>query len=94
MVKKINQFGYPVKQISFMKWKTKLLNSEDFETNALFPFRTYIYSLEEAQILMGHYSCDNTMKEEGAITCDCVDDLVDRYMNYFQKIGFIPQPEK
>lgn len=93
LVEKINRCGYPVKQISFMKWKTKLLNSDDFETNALFPFWTYIYSLEEAQILMGHYACENTLAEDGVTVCDPVDELVDRYMSYFQKIGFIPLPE-
>jgi hypothetical protein len=88
----INHKGYPVTQITYAEWKNLLFESENFESNALYPFWAYVYTIEENQGIMGKYSNCNTelVVKNSNINCPPVDiNLLDLYINYFIETGFI-----
>lgn len=87
----LREKGFKLQTVSFSDWKSKLFYGSDFVNNSLYPFRQFIYELDENQTKMGLYDCKNTIDilNNSTVECPPVDTkLLETYMSYFKEINF------
>ena len=103
----IRSLGYPIELVSYDQWRSRLVNTEDFSENALYPLMS-IFSDETRVNTSGtdsngqttgipiqQYDCQNTLTglAKSSIFCPPVDaQLFNVYFSYLIQIGFLHPP--
>ena len=87
--------GYRFEEMQYDELRRRLVENPDFANNALFPYQAALESMDDRSFQLPTYDCRQTQRElEGSgIVCPPVDDkLLDTYLQYLQRIGFLPAP--
>ncbi|WP_392534212.1 amino acid adenylation domain-containing protein [Nostoc sp. C117] len=94
----IEKFGYPVKQISFVKWRKELIHHINyFPDNALHSLLPMFPAESDFKKLEIKFDYQNTVKALSGtgISCPQINaELLDIYFSYFLSIGFLNTPEQ
>lgn len=97
----IRNFGYPLQQVSYEQWRTKLLNATMHSPeNALYPLVSLFSEQESAESTLGaallQFDYQNTLNglADTSIICPKVDaKLFSTYLSYLVRSGFLDAPE-
>lgn len=87
--------GYRFDEIRFETLRDRLIHSEAFVRNALFPYQAVLQEMDDVSLQLPDYDARETLRElEGSgIECPPADEkLFGTYMRYLQAIGFMPDP--
>jgi myxalamid-type nonribosomal peptide synthetase MxaA len=87
--------GYEFDIQPFEQLRSRLVDSDDFAENALFPYQAALESMDERSFELPKYDTRHTLRElEGSgILCPPVDGkLLDTYLRYLTGIGYLPRP--
>ena len=100
MIDLVRSFGYPIEDISYDLWRTKLVkfieNSQENSLNSLLVIFPEKFSEEQLQVLQLKYDCQNTLNglEYSSIRCPRPNaELINTYLSYFIERSFLEAPE-
>lgn len=92
IIKWIQNMGFSIEIAELNQWKHKLFADKDFYTNALYPFKPFVYGLEDGYMLMGKVYSEETdkyMRSRG-IECPPIDEkLIKIYIDNFKSSSFL-----
>jgi len=93
----MNDFGYPLQQIPYDRWKAKLLDEvKTSSDNALYSFSSFFSESFMESSKLPHFDCQNTLDalDGTSISCPPIDaQLLKTYFAYFVKSGFLDAPQ-
>ncbi len=87
--------GYTFDVISVEEWLARLLGSEDFMRNALYPYMALLEEFREENFQLPKYECHRTVEamHGSGLGCPPVDGrLLGRYTDFLVSTGFLPTP--
>jgi myxalamid-type nonribosomal peptide synthetase MxaA len=88
--------GYVFDVLPFAEWRLRLLTSENFAENALYPFAALLEEFTELSLQLPVWDTTATVKEfEGSsVACPALDErLADVYLRFFIESGYVPAAE-
>jgi len=103
LISLIGDFGYPLAQLEYEKWKQLLLENKMSQENSLLPLLSLFVSCEESKqtlffetsSLMSHsidfQNTRDTLSKTQLVCPPVNKKLLDKYFSYFNKIGFIEE---
>ncbi len=90
------EFGYSIRALPWEVWKKELLSqgTEKLRENALFPYVDFIRALYEEQVRFPatDRSNFNRLTDAAGLKCPGQLTVLERYMRYFIKKGYVPSP--
>jgi thioester reductase-like protein len=89
--------GYQLEELPFIELRDRLVNSPDFSSNALFAYQAALDDMDDVSMQLPTYDTREIQRElaGSGIACPPADEkLFGTYLNYLQKIGFVPRPEE
>lgn len=99
MIDLVRSFGYPIEDIPYDKWRTKLVNfignSQENALNSLLLIFSEKFSEEQLQVLQLRYDCKNTLNGLAGTSISCPQpnaELINTYLSYFIDRGFLQAP--
>ena len=89
----LREHGYTFELLPFDEWRWRILSSDRFPANALYPFAALLEEFTELSLQLPVWDTTATLKElEGSgVVCPALDDvLADVYLRYFVESGYLP----
>ena len=100
MIDLVRSFGYPIEDVSYDIWRTKLVNfienSQENDLNSLLLIFPEKFSEEQLQVLQLKYDCQNTLNGLLGSSISCPQpnaELINIYLFYLIDRGFFQAPE-
>ena len=100
MIDLVRSFGYPIEDISYDRWRTKLVNfiekSQENDLNSLLLIFPEKFSDEQLQVLQLKYDCQNTLNGLVGSLIRCPEpnaELINTYLSYLIDHGFLQAPK-
>ncbi len=91
----LRSLGYRFEELPFEHIRDRLIYSNEFAANALFPYQAAMMDMDSRNLQLPNYDCQETLRDlEGSgIVCPPVDDqLLSTYLRYLRNIGYMPEP--
>lgn len=103
LVAQMQSRGYALQTLSYDEWYTALAELEMFEENALSPFATSLELKNDGKLphalevlSLGRVDCQSAIAELSHATIHCPSlntSLIDTYLSYFSRSGFLENPK-
>ena len=93
----LHSAGYRFDLLDFATWRDRLMHSESFRSNAIYPFASVLDDFHEVNFEFPEFDCRQTLAalEGSGITCPPVtESLLDMYMAFFVREGAWPEPPR
>ncbi len=87
--------GYAFDIVPVDEWLARLIGSEDFMANALYPYMALLEEFREENFQLPRYECNRTVEalDGSGIACPPVDGrLLGHYTDFLVSSGFLPPP--
>jgi thioester reductase-like protein len=90
----LRQLGYQFEEMPFEALRDRLVSSPAFSQNALFAYQSVLEDMDNLSMELPTYDTSQAQHElaGSGVSCPPADErLLDTYLGYLQRIGFIPQ---
>ncbi len=87
--------GYRFDELPFELLRDRLVDSENFVDNALFPYQAMLQDFDSRSLELPNYDCSQTERAlaGSGIACPPADEkLFGTYLGYLREVGFVPEP--
>jgi hypothetical protein len=91
----LRNVGYRFDELPFDELRRRLIMSQGFSENALFPYQAALEGMDERSFQLPRYDTAKTLSElEGSgIVCPPADEaLLQTYLKYLREVDFLPAP--
>jgi thioester reductase-like protein len=92
VVERIREFGYPIASLAYPEWLDLLRRAP--ADNALIYLLPVLEGLSEELFTWPRADCTNTLRglAGSGVVCPRAEDLMDTYLSYFVRVGYLPAP--
>lgn len=91
----LRNFGYQFDELPFDELRRRLIMSQGFSENALFPYQAALEGMDERSFQLPRYDTAQALSElDGSgIVCPPADEaLLETYLRYLREVDFLPAP--
>jgi len=92
----LRSLGYEFEELPFAEWRDRLIFSDEFGHNALYPYMAVLEDFHEDSLQLPNYDVALTLEALDGLDVHCppvADPLLRRYVDFLISVGFLdPYP--